>query len=84
MPLSERHMGIVYVLLATVLFSTAGLFAKGVAAIAWDIIFWRGLFAALLTSTLMPRFVSFLFNLSLKACFWLRDTLKLPEPIFRR
>jgi len=34
---------------SALVFSTAGLFTKGVEAAAWDVIFWRGLFAALFT-----------------------------------
>lgn len=36
--------------ISALVFSTAGLFTKGVEAGAWDIIFWRGFFAAFLTS----------------------------------
>ncbi len=32
------------------LFSTAGIFTKGVSAVAWQVIFWRALFSAVLTS----------------------------------
>ena len=39
-------LGIVLVVVSTVTFSTAGLFAKVVQATPWDIIFWRGIFAA--------------------------------------
>jgi drug/metabolite transporter (DMT)-like permease len=42
-------MGIVLVVVSAAVFSTAGLFSKGLAAGAWDIIFWRGIFAALFT-----------------------------------
>lgn len=40
------RLGFTLVLVSVVAFSTAGLFTKGVAAAPWDIIFWRGLFAA--------------------------------------
>jgi drug/metabolite transporter (DMT)-like permease len=47
---SPRVVGIILVLVSALIFSTAGLFTKGVHAGAWDIIFWRGLFAALFTT----------------------------------
>ncbi|MBC8038425.1 MAG: EamA family transporter [Rhizobiales bacterium] len=47
---STRSIGIILVVISALLFSSAGLFAKGVQAGAWDIIFWRGLFAALFTT----------------------------------
>jgi drug/metabolite transporter (DMT)-like permease len=49
-PHSPRAIGIGLVLVSALIFSTAGLFTKGVLAGAWDIIFWRGLFAALFTT----------------------------------
>jgi drug/metabolite transporter (DMT)-like permease len=42
---STRATGIVLVVLSAVVFSTAGLFSKGVAVGSWDIIFWRAFFA---------------------------------------
>lgn len=36
-------------IVSALVFSTAGLFTKGVEAGAWDVIFWRGVFAALFT-----------------------------------
>ena len=52
MPIPDgRRLGVALVMLSALAFSTAGLFTKGVAAPAWDIIFWRGLFsAAMLTA----------------------------------
>lgn len=47
---SPRAIGISLVVISALIFSSAGLFAKGVQAGAWDIIFWRGLFAALFTT----------------------------------
>lgn len=44
------YAGVALVVFSALVFSTAGLFAKGVDAGAWDIIFWRGIFAALLTT----------------------------------
>jgi drug/metabolite transporter (DMT)-like permease len=50
MVMDNRHrLGVILVLLSAVVFSTAGLFTKGVAAGAWDIIFWRGLFGTMFT-----------------------------------
>jgi drug/metabolite transporter (DMT)-like permease len=46
---SIHTLGVVLVVISAAVFSTAGLFSKGLAAGAWDIIFWRGIFAALLT-----------------------------------
>jgi len=48
--LNPVQIGILLLVLSAVIWSSAGLFAKGVAATAWDIIFWRSLFAGLLTS----------------------------------
>lgn len=47
---SPRAIGIALVVVSALVFSTAGLFTKGVEAAAWDVIFWRGLFAALFTT----------------------------------
>lgn len=44
------QVGVIFVVLSALIWSSAGLFTKGVAASAWDIIFWRSLFAATLTS----------------------------------
>ena len=41
--------GIILVVISALIFSSAGLFAKGVNAGAWEIIFWRGVFAAAFT-----------------------------------
>ncbi len=46
----EYYIGVVLVVAAAVTYSTAGLFTKGVEAGAWDVIFWRGFFAAALTT----------------------------------
>lgn len=43
----DRHTGVLWMVVSAVAFSTAGLFTKGVSADAWAVIFWRGLFAAL-------------------------------------
>jgi drug/metabolite transporter (DMT)-like permease len=47
---SSRSSGIILVVISALVFSTAGLFSKGINASAWDIIFWRGVFAALFTT----------------------------------
>lgn len=39
--------------LSAIIFSTAGLFTKGVGAGTWDVIFWRGVFAALIVMALL-------------------------------
>lgn len=46
---SERNSGVFLVVISALTFSTAGLFTKGVEAGAWDVIFWRGFFAAVFT-----------------------------------
>ena len=43
---TQRLTGLILVLVSAAVFSTAGLFTKGVSADAWSVIFWRGLFAA--------------------------------------
>lgn len=47
---SDYTIGLLLVVLSAVTFSTAGLFTKGVAAGAWDVIFWRAFFAAIFTT----------------------------------
>jgi len=42
----RRLVGLFLVLVSAVVFSTAGIFTKGVSADAWSVIFWRGIFAA--------------------------------------
>ncbi len=47
MPQYPRHItGVLLVILSAIVFSTAGIFAKGVQTDAWGIIFWRGLAGA--------------------------------------
>ena len=62
--LSEHMAGVVLVVVSAVVFSTAGLFSKGVTAGSWEIIFWRSIFAAAFTliyvlwrGTFGPEFV---------------------------
>ncbi|MEX0284965.1 MAG: DMT family transporter [Paracoccaceae bacterium] len=47
---SEYAFGVFLLVASAVTFSTAGLFTKGVAAGAWAVIFWRGVFAMLATT----------------------------------
>lgn len=47
--LSPASYGAALIIGAAVMWSSACLFAKGVAADAWTIIFWRGIFAAVVT-----------------------------------
>ncbi|SLN27675.1 EamA-like transporter family protein [Roseovarius litorisediminis] len=44
----KRQIGIFLMLGSAFLFSTAGIFTKGVTASAWQVIFWRALFSAIL------------------------------------
>ena len=48
---SAHLTGVVLVIISAVVFSSAGIFTKGVEANAWDVIFWRGVFAALFTTS---------------------------------
>ncbi len=48
--ISPRLLGVILVLISALVFSSAGLFVKGVAADAWAILFWRGLSATVFTS----------------------------------
>ena len=49
-PLKLQHKsGVILVLISALVFSSAGIFTNGVAAGAWDVIFWRGLSAAIFT-----------------------------------
>jgi len=47
---SEYYVGAILVVISAVTFSTAGLFTKGVEAGSWEVIFWRGFFAAAFTT----------------------------------
>jgi len=38
--------GVILIVISAIVFSTAGIFTKGVSAGPWEIIFWRGVFAA--------------------------------------
>lgn len=45
----KRKAGVMFVLTSALIFSSAGIFTKGVTADAWAVIFWRGLAAAMFT-----------------------------------
>ncbi len=47
---SDYYLGVLFVMIAAVTYSTAGLFTKGVEAGSWEVIFWRGVFAAAFTT----------------------------------
>lgn len=47
---SEYYIGALLVVVSAIAFSTAGLFTKGVEAGSWEVIFWRGFFAAAFTT----------------------------------
>jgi drug/metabolite transporter (DMT)-like permease len=47
----NRTPGVILVVVSAVVFSTAGIFTKGVSTEAWGVIFWRGAAAALFTIT---------------------------------
>ena len=49
----KRKTGIILVLTSALMFSSAGVFTKGVTADAWAVIFWRGLAAAIFTVSYM-------------------------------
>lgn len=46
---SSYYSGTLLLVVSAVTFSTAGLFTKGVTAGSWEVIFWRGFFAAAFT-----------------------------------
>ncbi len=48
--LSEYYLGAFLIVISAITFSSAGLFTKGVEAGSWEIIFWRGFFAAAFTT----------------------------------
>ena len=47
---SEYYIGVILLVISAITYSTAGLFTKGVEAGSWDVIFWRGFFAAAFTT----------------------------------
>ncbi len=46
---SDYLFGVTLVVISAMLFSSAGIFTKGVVAGSWEVIFWRGAFAAVFT-----------------------------------
>jgi hypothetical protein len=46
---SSRTAGVILVVVSAIVFSSAGIFTKGVSADAWTVIFWRGIAAATFT-----------------------------------
>ncbi|MEM1161736.1 MAG: DMT family transporter [Pseudomonadota bacterium] len=60
----DHAIGVMLVVIAAITYSSAGLFTKGVAAGSWEVIFWRGVFAAGFTTAwtywlgaLRPNFI---------------------------
>ena len=47
---SQYMVGVTLLVASAVTFSSAGMFTKGVAAGAWEVIFWRGVFAGVFTT----------------------------------
>ncbi len=43
---NSHRIGVILVVISAIVFSTAGIFTKGVGSGSWEIIFWRGVFAA--------------------------------------
>ncbi len=48
MNITSHHTGIVFISISAIVWSTLGLFAKGIDAGVWVILFWRGLFSILI------------------------------------
>ena len=46
MPVNSHRAGVILVMFSAIVFSSAGVFTKAVDSGAWEIIFWRGVFAA--------------------------------------
>ncbi|MEM0950099.1 MAG: DMT family transporter [Pseudomonadota bacterium] len=47
---SDHAIGVILLIVSAVAFSSTGIFAKGVEAAAWAVIFWRGVFASISTT----------------------------------
>lgn len=48
--MTDQHKtGVALVVISAIVFSSAGIFTKGIAAAAWDIVFWRGVAASAFT-----------------------------------
>lgn len=52
---SQYVVGVTLLLASAVTFSSAGIFTKAVTAGAWEVIFWRGVFAGLLTTAWIAK-----------------------------
>ncbi len=52
---SGYAVGVAFLIVSAVTFSTTGIFTKGVEAAAWAVIFWRGVFAATVTTAWVAR-----------------------------
>lgn len=52
---SNYAVGVILLIASAVTFSTTGIFTKGVEAAAWAVIFWRGVFAASVTTVWVAR-----------------------------
>lgn len=50
---SHLYTGVLFLALAAICWSTAGLFTRLIAQDPWTILFWRGVFGALLTGACM-------------------------------
>ncbi|WP_282610270.1 DMT family transporter [Pelagibius sp. Alg239-R121] len=48
---SDYSIGVFLLVISAITYSTAGLFTKGVEAGSWEVIFWRGFFAAAFTTS---------------------------------
>lgn len=49
LPKSDYFTGVMLLVVSAITYSTAGIFTKGVEAGSWEVIFWRGVFAAAFT-----------------------------------
>ena len=47
--MTTRTSDVILVIISAIVFSSAGIFTKGVDTEAWGVIFWRGLSAAIFT-----------------------------------
>ena len=54
-PASQPYTGVLFLTLAAICWSTAGLFTRLIALDPWTILFWRGVFGALLTGACALR-----------------------------
>ena len=52
-PSQQHAIGVMLVTVSALVFSSAGIFTRAADAGAWTVIFWRGLFAAILTTALI-------------------------------